>query len=542
MGAALATSLDETTKQLPGVLSPVDLAARGGRRSTAETGSVVIGISGARRNAAAAVSVGGQLLGFCEQERLTRIRGSGLRPGELPREALGAVLRLAEQAPDQVTAYVTAEEAVSLPDELPRVRLDHHYAHAATAFLTSPFDSAAVLVCDQNSSPAVSVWLGSGDKVANQQWPWSGPGLASLFTQGSQLFGFAPGREHQLEALARLNGADETGKVAHLFRHADQALHVDPCWKRTLSDWLQQDGAAWVLPHGARVAGAFQAVLGEALLALVSDIRRSLGATRLCLAGGLFYNTFFNTLIAESGGFEEVFIPPNPGNAGTAAGAALAVDRQKTNSPARERVSAFLGPEYEPDEIKAALDNCKLSYEYLLEGDVIATCVQALAAGHLVGWFQGRMEWGHRALGNRSILASPLLPYVLDNLNVFLKQRERHRAYGLSVCEEDADRYFEGPRRSSWMEYEYRMKDPERFRHVLPPGASTLRVQTIDRTVPLFQDLHKAFAAVTGTGALVNTSFNGFCEPIVCSPRDAIRVFYGSGLDVLALGRFVIRK
>jgi carbamoyltransferase len=204
--------------------------------------------------------------------------------------------------------------------------------------------------------------------------------------------------------------------------------------------------------------------------------------------------------------------------------------------------SAFLGPQYEPTEIKATLDNCKLTYEYLSEREVIETCIEALTAGRLVGWFQGRMEWGHRALGNRSILASPLCPYVLDNLNVFLKQREKHRAYALSVCEEDSDRYFTGPARSAWMEYDYSLKDPEPFRHVMPPGAATLRVQTLDHSLPLFRDLHQSFKAATGIGALVNTSFNGFSEPIVCSPRDAIRVFYGTGLDMVVIGQFVIRK
>jgi carbamoyltransferase len=152
------------------------------------------------------------------------------------------------------------------------------------------------------------------------------------------------------------------------------------------------------------------------------------------------------------------------------------------------------------------------------------------------------MEWGHRALGNRSILASPFSPYVLDNLNRFLKQREKHRTYALSICEEDLDGYFDGPRRSSWMEYEYGFKDAEPFRHVLTSGAHTLRVQTLDHSQPLLRELHQSFKAATGIGVLVNTSFNGFSEPIVCSPRDAIRVFYGSSLDMLVIGRFVIKK
>jgi carbamoyltransferase len=155
------------------------------------------------------------------------------------------------------------------------------------------------------------------------------------------------------------------------------------------------------------------------------------------------------------------------------------------------------------------------------------------------------MEWGHRALGNRSILASPLSPYVLDNLNLFLKQREQHRTYGLSVPEDDVAKLFVGPPRSRFMEYDYEVVERERFRLVLPNGATTLRVQTIperDDTFRRYRLLHKAFGAATGTPVLVNTSFNGFLEPIVCSPRDAIRVFFGTGLDILVLDRFVVRK
>jgi carbamoyltransferase len=278
------------------------------------------------------------------------------------------------------------------------------------------------------------------------------------------------------------------------------------------------------------------------LLALLGDIRRSLGLSHICLGGGLFYNTFFNTLVAECGYFEQVSVAPNPGNAGLAAGAALAVSREQQVPYKPERASAFLGPEYSLEEIKADLDSCKLSYDCLSYGEVIETCVKALVAGRLVGWFQGGMEWAHRALGNRSILANPLSPYVLDNLNVFLKRRERYRAYSLSVREEDTSRYFDGPPHSRWMEYEYRLKDRELFRHVLPSGVTTLRVHTVGQEATRFAELHQAFEAASGAGVLVSTSFNGFSEPIVCSPRDAIRVFYGTGLDLLVLGRFVLRK
>ena len=154
------------------------------------------------------------------------------------------------------------------------------------------------------------------------------------------------------------------------------------------------------------------------------------------------------------------------------------------------------------------------------------------------------MEWAHRALGNRSILASPLSPYVLDNLNLFLKQRERYHTYGLSVREMDAPPVFDGPPVSRFMEYEYQVRDRERLRHVLPCGVRALRVQTVPDSKEYrgYGLLHKAFGEATDLPVLVNTSFNGFSEPIVCSPRDSVRVFYGTGLDMLVLDRFVVRK
>jgi carbamoyltransferase len=510
-------------------------------KSGARGSTVVVGISGGKRNPAAAVAVGGELVGFCEQERLTRVRGGGLRPGQLPEEAVKAVLDLAGVTHDDIYTYMAAEEAVSLSPDLPCVRLDHHQCHAAAAFLTSPYESATILICDQNSNPQVSLWEGQSRDIVNQQKPWRGQGFAALYSEAAQLFGFAVAQEHRLEALARLDPDADAQKIADAFRYRDSALHIASDWKDVLGTWLHQHGPSWPIQHGGRVAGAFQKALGDALVEFVSDIRRSATETRLCVGGGLFYNTYLNTRIASAGLFDDVFVAPNPGNAGLAAGAALAV-RLTEPTAVGEAVSPFLGPEYSLEETKNILDNCKLSYECRSEDELVGICVNELMSGRLVGWFQGRMEWGHRALGNRSILANPFSPYVLENLSLFLKLRERHRAYGLSVCEGEAGRYFEGPPRSAWMEYEYRIADRELFRHVMPPGAKTLRVQTIAPSARLFQQLHKAFGAASGASVLVNTSFNGFSEPIVCSPRDAIRVFFGTGLDVLVLGRFILRK
>jgi carbamoyltransferase len=183
-----------------------------------------------------------------------------------------------------------------------------------------------------------------------------------------------------------------------------------------------------------------------------------------------------------------------------------------------------------------------LSYDYHHNGELIETTAAALAKGRLVGWFQGRMEWGPRALGNRSILASPVSPYVLENLNVFLKRREHHRPYSVSVCEEDAPRFFRGPATSRFMEYEYEVLERDTLRPLLPLDAARLRVHTVPKSAGLFYELLKASGELTGVPMLVNTSFNGFNEPIVCTPRDAVRVFYGTGLDLVVLDSFVLSK
>jgi carbamoyltransferase len=279
--------------------------------------------------------------------------------------------------------------------------------------------------------------------------------------------------------------------------------------------------------------------MGRGLVAFCGELRTRYAVERLCLGGGLFFNTFFNTLVQNAGLFERVFVPINPGNAGLAVGGALLVGAERGESPGP--VSPFLGPEYGPAQIKAVLDGCKLSYSFLSESDAIDAAVRALTRGQLVGWFTGRMEWGPRALGHRSILADCRSPFALDNLNLYLRKRERWWPFGISTCAESAATIVDGPPESPCMEFEYVPRD-DRFSHVLPEGARVLRVQTVSKDQGAFWQLHRRIEQATGTPALVNTSFNAFREPIVCDPRDAVRVFYGTGLDVLFMDRFIITK
>jgi carbamoyltransferase len=495
---------------------------------------VIAGVSGFKRNAAVAIGRAGELAAVCEQGRVVRARDVGVRTGGFPAAALDMAARAAGASVAHIDRRVIAEESLAAvcPDA---ERLDHHLAHASAAFLTSPFSEAAVLVCDTDASRELSVWRGAARSIAPVDLGWRGPGLAGLYSRVTSLLGFIAGRdEYKVEVLARLAPDAVVPELEALVRLADQGLSVDPAFDTRVADAARRAGKP-------ATAGAFQRRLGELLAELISRVRAAAGTEALCLGGGLFFNTYLNTIVKQSRVFPRVFVPVNPGNAGVSAGCVLAAS---TGAPldGRAAASPFLGPAFTREEIKAVLDNCKLSYDLADDGEIVRLTVDALQAGELVAWFRGRLEWGTRALGNRSIFANPLAPYVLENLNTFLKHRESHRAYGLVVPEPDAGRFFEGPDRSPYMEYEYGVRDPDLFAHACPPGISRLRVQTVDGAAGLLAGLLSAFGQATGTPVLINTSFNGFHEPIVCTPRDAVRVFYGSGLDVLVVGNFILRK
>jgi carbamoyltransferase len=504
--------------------------------------SIILGIAGASRNAALALCDGGRVVGVCEHERVTRTRRAALRHGQLPKETLNTLLQLGARSEEDISAYAVAETSIQLPPDRLVAHVDHHLAHATTAFYGSAFKDATIVVCDRCGGPELTVWRGDERGIQQETFSWTGPGFASVYSQAAEAMGFGrDGDEHRLEGLASV-GERRSSAAIPTIAYRDGHLDIPVHFQASIAGAIGQNGSTASRGQRASLAEHIQRQIGEELLHVVSDIHERFGGSRLCLGGGLFYNSYFTTLLAESGLYAETFVPANPGNAGVAVGAALAVAAKETPLERMEALSPFLGPEFSPQDIKAILDNCKLSYDYLRNGQIVDRTTAALAKGQLVGWYQGRMEWGARALGNRSILASPVAPYVLENLNVFLKHREPHRTYSVAVCAEDLPRYFRGPAKSAFMEYEYDVVDRDLLRGLLPENATRLRVQTVDASAGVFYELLRAFGDSTGVPMLVNTSFNGFNEPIVCNPRDAIRVFYGTGLDMAVLGGLVLQK
>jgi carbamoyltransferase len=490
------------------------------------------GLAGVTRNGCVTLCTDQRIVGICEQERITRVRAAGFNQSGLPDEALDELLRRAGYKRGDVSAYGIVEPGVSIRGIEP-VRLGHHFAHACSAFLPSPFESATVVVCD-HEAPQVSVWAGSQNTIRQIDVGWKGTGFAALLSECAEALGFSSiGREQRMEALARLDPGRRDARAAQLFSFDGEGLDVEPGWRVGIERWI---GSA---PSERAVAAAgLQSRIGEVLVEFLTSLRRSVRNGCLCVSGSLFHNSYLNSIVKRESGFDEVFVSVNPGTAGSSVGAAL-----HAGGDIRLRVSPFLGPVYSSEDIKQTLDNCKLTYEWASDTEIMSMTVEALLKGRLVAWFDGPMEWGPRALGARSIVANPFAPYVLDNLNRFLKHRDPWRGYALSGLSPAVHEYFDGPRESPFMECDFVPKERDRFKHVLPTPTAAVRIQTVgSEAPPRFRALLRAFGEATGVPIVVNTSFNGFREPIVCSPRDAVRVFFGSGLDLLVLDQFVISK
>jgi carbamoyltransferase len=309
----------------------------------------------------------------------------------------------------------------------------------------------------------------------------------------------------------------------------------------------------------ADLAASMQCVLEESVLTTAAQFAAQSGMGNLCLAGGVALNSLLIERLETSHRFENVFVQPAAGNAGNALGAALYCAHALLALQPRMRLEhLFYGPSYSDDAIKDVLENCKLRFRYLPKREeLIATSVEVLRQDRIVGWFQGRTEFGPRALGARSILASPLGRYVNENLNEFVKHREQFRPFAASVTEERAAEFFEFQPMARFLATVGRVRPEHRKSfavNLLPErrcnaeAAATepsgrIRVHVVERkSNPLFWELLDAFGRATGVPVLFNTSFNLFGEPLVCSPRDAVRSFYCSGLDHLVIGHFSISK
>jgi carbamoyltransferase len=426
--------------------------------------------------------------------------------------------------------------------------VEHHRAHEASAFLAAPFDACAVMTLDGRGERATTtmgmVRDGRYELLKQIDYPHS---LGLLYEELTTYLGFLHSSdEYKVMALASY------GKPRHLDEFRD-IVRVDGDGGYTIGELrLEQRfgprrrrGEPFE-PRHADIASSLQRVLEESALDLAAWLRDRSGASRLCMAGGVALNCVMNARLRDSQLYDEVWVQPAAGDAGTALGAALWIDaQQRPGSPRWTMEHAYLGPSYPDEEIERALQWAKLPYRRL--DDVAGQTADLLAANRIIGWFQDRMEFGPRALGARSILASPIDPGMQSRLNE-LKDREDFRPVAPAVLEECLDDWFVNGHvnggRARFMLFVYDVAPGKAAR--IPAAVhvdGTARVQSVARDCnPRYYGLLRAFARRTGVPVLVNTSFNVRGEPIVCTPRDAIDAFYSTPLDALVIGSFLLEK
>ncbi|MBV9641813.1 MAG: carbamoyltransferase, partial [Mycobacteriaceae bacterium] len=418
----------------------------------------------------------------------------------------------------------------------------HHVAHAASASLASPQPDSAVLVVDgrgeTTSMLAGDYCDGKLDILASQRLPHS---LGLLYESLTEHLGFQRSSdEYKVMAMGSYGRPAYADRLRQLvYCGADGTFRTEPV------DWTEftaprDPGETDLDPAHADLACSVQRVLEEVLLELVSWLRGRSGSDTLCLAGGVALNCVANSRLYRGGQFRNVWVQPAAGDAGTALGAALAVAAD-LGEPISPMPSASLGRGFADDEVEAILGAADVAYE---RPDDIAVAVgDALADDKLVGWFQGRAEFGPRALGNRSLLADPRHAKNLERMNA-VKGREQFRPVAPMVLAERASEIFSGgPLPSPYMLFVHDVD--HRWRSRIPAVThvdGTARIQTVDAGQPLLHRMISHFASRTDVPVVVNTSFNTAGRPMVDSPRDALECFGSSPIDVLALGPFLVRR
>lgn len=472
--------------------------------------------------------------------------------------------------PDLITRELAFDGPVIYPE--------HHESHAASAFYPSPFEEAAILTTDGVGEWTTTAYgLGTGDRlriVKEIHFPHSLGLLYSAFTYFAgfkvnsgeyKLMGLAPFgeptyvrqiRDHlidvkedgsfklNMEYFTFTHGLTMTGgKFAKLFGGPRRASEA-PLTKREMD-----------------LARSVQEVTEDVILKIAGHVHRETGARNLCMAGGVALNCVANGRLLREGPFENVWIQPAAGDAGGALGCALLAWHEFFRQPRTVRhpdamQGSFLGPEFSEGEIQTFLVREGIPYERLDEDDLVARTADLLAAEKVVGWFQGRMEFGPRALGGRSILADPRGRDVQRVVNVKIKFRESFRPFAPSVLRDRCETYFDLDYDSPYMLLVAPVRNArnegvglDRLSHVdsaIPAVThvdGSARVQTVDeRAHPRYYKLLRAFEARTGCPVVVNTSFNVRGEPIVCSLLDAYRCFRRTNMDALVIGRHVITK
>ncbi len=450
--------------------------------------------------------------------------------------------------------------------------VEHHRAHMASAFFVSPFQEAAILSVD-GMGDFVSTMTGAGSankmEVADTvNFPHS---LGHLYTIICQWLGFPKyGDEGKVMGLAPYGEPRYMDKMAKVIRHQGKGQYeLDLDYFATFADGnlMSWDGGTPTLPrlysdhlikllgdprepdspltdYHHDIAASMQKTLEEIEMALVVELQRQTGQKALCMAGGVALNSAFNGKILPNTLFEDIYIQPAAGDAGTSLGACYYIYHQILDKPRTfVQTDAYTGPQYNNAEIEAALARYNLTGQAMEVDALCDRAAEIVAGSNVLGWFQGRMEWGPRALGNRSIIADPRFAETKDILNARIKKREKFRPFAPAILQEATADYFDQSYPDPFMLKVYNVL-PEK-QEVIPAVThidGTGRLQTVESHInPRYHRLIQSFGEKTGVPVILNTSFNEN-EPIVCTPDEAIDCFVRTKMDALVIGDYLIQK
>jgi carbamoyltransferase len=560
--------------------------------------TAILGLNAFHGDAAAALVVDGDLVAAAEEERFTRVKhcagfpaeaarwclaDAGLVPADLdyvavsrdPRANLWPKLRRALRTrPRYVKVRLeNARRVGDIRSELERAlgaavqaeihTVEHHQAHVASAFFVSPFEEAAILSVDGFGDFASTLLaLGRRNRFEVLDRVLFPHSLGILYTAVTQWLGFPkygdegkvmglapygdPERHlERMRELVRLDGLFELG--LEYFLHPREGVDLTwaegtPTIGRLYSERLVE--AFGEPQQDADVAAALQAVLEEAYLHLVRDLERRTGFRNICLAGGVALNAVVNGRIRPETGFDGIYVQPAAGDSGTAVGAAYWVWNQHLGeSRGFVMEHAYTGPAYSDEECASAAAAAGLEGAHFPDDELFPEVARRIAGGEVVGWFQGRMEFGPRALGNRSIVVDPRRADMKDALNARIKHREPFRPFAPSILAEATGEWFEQDYPSPFMVLVYKTRPEKRaeipaVNHIDDTG----RLQTVEERVnPRYHRLISEFARLTDVPVVLNTSFNE-SEPIVMSPGQAVETFVKTRMDTLVLGNLVISR
>ena len=450
--------------------------------------------------------------------------------------------------------------------------VEHHRAHMASTFFVSPFENAAVLSVDGMGDFTSTMWgTGNGnqfDVSGSIHFPHS---IGILYTAISQWLGFNHyGDEGKVMGLAPYGEPHYVDKLRRILRvQADKTFEVDQSYLRYKAEggtmswtggqpkigrlysdkFLKLFGEARIpnqtlTSYHMDIASSLQAITEETEFALLEKLYKETGCDNLCMAGGVALNSVFNGKVLPNTDFNEIYIQPAASDAGTALGVCYYIYHQLLGFPRTYNMThAYTGPQFSNGDVESALNRHSLEYSTLDLPVLVKDTAKLIEKGNVIGWFQGRMEWGPRALGNRSIIADPRHSSTQDLLNSRIKNRESFRPFAPAVLEEHVGDYFDQSYPDPFMLKVYGVL-PDKH-DIIPAvthvdGSGRLQTVTSDSSLPYYE-LINAFYERTGVPVLLNTSFNEN-EPIVCTPEEAIACFMRTKMDVLVIGNYMVKK